>query len=62
MSTQSVSDIVVGQFSQAQTYANLAQEQLTSFLSVLDGAADYTVPTIDLTWETIGAPATVAPP
>lgn len=62
MSTQSVSDIVVGQFSQAQTYANQAQSQLSSFLSVLDGAADYAVPTINLTWETIGAPATVAPP
>ena len=62
MTTQSVADIVTGQFAQAQTYASLAQEQLTSFLSVLDGAADYTVPTIDLTWESIGAPATVAPP
>lgn len=62
MTTQSVADIVVGQFSQAQSYANAAQTQLSSFLSVLDGAASYTVPTIDLTWEAIGGPATVAPP
>ena len=62
MTTQSVADIVTGQFAQAQTYANHAQTQLNSFLSVLDGAADYAVPTIDLTWNSIDAPPTVAPP
>ena len=62
MSTQSVSDIVTGQFAQAQTYANLAQTQLTSFLSTLNSAASYTVPTIDMTWETVPSPATVAHP
>lgn len=57
-----ISDIVVGQFSQAQSYANAAQTQLSSFLSVLNSAASYTVPTIDLTWTPITDPAAVAPP
>lgn len=62
MSTQSVADIVLGQFAQAQSYANSAQGQLSSFLSVLDTAASYAVPTINLTWTAVGAPDTVAPP
>mgnify|MGYP000031137684 FL=1 len=62
MTTQSVADIVLGQFAQAQSYASSAQGQLTSFLSVLDAAASYAVPTIDLTWTPITDPAAVAPP
>src|SRR5574343_922351 len=55
-------EFVSQQFAQAQSYANSATSQLTDFLSVLNSAASYTVPTINLTWETVGAPATVAPP
>jgi len=55
-------EFVSQQFSAAQTYADTATRQLTSFLNVLNSAASYTVPTIDLTWETVGAPAVVAPP
>jgi hypothetical protein len=58
----SPAEFVSQQFAQAQSYANSATSQLTDFLSVLNSAASYTVPTINLTWETVGAPATVAPP
>ena len=57
-----VTDIVTGQFAQAQSYANSAQTQVASFLSVLNDAAAYAVPTINLTWNPVEGPATVAPP
>ena len=57
-----ISDIVIGQFAQAQNYATNAQDQLTGFLSTLNTAASYTVPTIDLAWTSVTEPATVAPP
>lgn len=57
-----VTDIVTGQFAQAQSYANSAQTQVATFLSALNGAAAYAVPTINLTWSSVEGPATVASP
>ena len=62
MSSVDIKNFVVGQFAQAQDYANQATGQLTGFLDVLEGAANYTVPTIDLSWETVPAPAAIAVP
>ena len=56
MSTQSIADIVAGQFSTANTYAQEAMASTGSFLAALNSAALFNVPTIDLTWTPITEP------
>ena len=62
MSSTNIGNLVTGQFAQAQNYANTAQTQVASFLETLNTAAAYTVPTIDVTWNSIAAPDSVALP
>ncbi len=62
MAATNIGNLVTGQFAQAQSYANTAQTQVASFLSTLNTAAAYTVPTINVTWAGVDAPAAVAPP
>ncbi len=62
MAATNIGNLVTGQFAQAQSYANSAQAQVAEFLTTLNTAAAYAVPTIDVTWSGVEAPATVAPP
>ena len=62
MAATNIGNLVTGQFAQAQSYASSAQAQVASFLSTLNTAAAYTVPTINVTWAGVDAPAAVAPP
>ncbi len=62
MAATNIGNLVTGQFAQAQNYANTAQTQVASFLETLNTAAAYTVPTIDVTWNSIAAPDSVAMP
>lgn len=60
MSSVDIKNFVAGQFSEAQRYADEATKSMTGFVGALNAAAGYAVPTIDLEWETIKGPESVA--
>ena len=61
MTTQSIADIVTGQFATAHNYAQDAVASTDAFLAALNAAAAFTVPTIDLTWTPITEPDALTP-